>query len=293
MSNKYSRIIAGAMNWGVWGADLSTSEIAKLIEGCIDIGVTSFDHADIYGEHTTEKAWGDAWKNLNIDRENIQLISKCGIMRPSPQRPSIEKPHYDYSYQHIITSVETSLKNLNTDYLDMLLIHRPSPLMNPETIAKAIDHLKSSGKIRQFGVSNFTQNQVKLIQSQIPVEANQIEISPFYMDPFHDGTLDQCMTDNIIPMAWSPLGGGSMFKKISSPTLLAQRERLKAVADKYNWSLDEMTYYFILHHPAQIKVVTGSSKIERIKKAVDCYNGSITDAQWFEIWTAAKGEIVP
>ncbi len=291
--SNYSKIIAGVMKWGIWGAQLNTSEMAKLIESCLDLGVTTFDHADIYGGHTTEAEWGNAFQQSGLSRENVQIITKCGIMMSSAQRPKIKTHHYDTSKGHIINSVDTSLKNLKTEYIDMLLIHRPSPIMNPNEIMKAIDILKTNGKIRQFGVSNFTTDQVKLINSSVDVECNQIEVSPFELSSFLNGTLDHCMLEGIIPMAWSPMGGGKLFAPTSNPTLLNQRERLSNVAQKYGWELDEMVYLFLLHHPADIKPIVGSSKIERVKTAVDSAHTIISDAQWFEIWTAATGENVP
>ncbi len=289
----FSRIIAGAMKWGQWGAKLQQAEMTKLIEECLELGVTTFDHADIYGAHTTEAEWGAAFKASSISRDKIQIITKCGIMMPSEQMPHIKSHHYDTSKGHIIHSVENSLRNLQTDYIDMLLIHRPSPLMDPNEIMKAMDQLTKSGKVKNFGVSNFTPSQMLLINSTFDVEANQVEISLFELSAFLDGTLDNCILYDLIPMAWSPLGGGSLFSPTSSVELLAKRERLNEVAKKYDWSLDEMVYLFLLHHPSHIRPVVGSSKIERIKVAVDCTHRIISDAQWFEIWTAATGENVP
>ena len=281
------------MKWGVWGAKLNTSEMAKLIEDCLNIGVSTFDHADIYGGHTTEAEWGNAFQLSGIDREHLQIVTKCGIMMPSDQKPNIKAKHYDTSKGHIIKSVENSLHNLKTDYIDMLLIHRPSPIMDPDEIMKAIDLLKSSGKVRQFGVSNFSTSQVKLLNSCVDVDCNQVEISPFELGAFTDGTLDHCILEGIIPMAWSPMGGGKLFAHSSDPSLLDQRARLTAVAKKYDWKIDEMIYLFLLHHPSNVRPVVGSSKIERIKTAVDSVHTIISDAQWFEIWTAATGVDVP
>lgn len=281
------------MNWGEWGARLSTKEMATLMEECYDFGVTTFDHADIYGGHTTEAEFGRAFLHSSLVREKIQIITKCGIMMPSDQMPHIRQKHYDTSQGHIIRSVENSLRKLKTDYIDLLLIHRPSPLMDPEDIMRAFDVLKSSGKVKSFGVSNFTPSQMLLINSACEITTNQVEISLFHLEAFLDGTLDNCMLYDLIPMAWSPLGGGQLFQPTSSVETLAKRERLKKVAKKYDWSLDEMVYLFLLHHPAHIRPVVGSSKIDRIKIAVDCTHTIISDAQWFEIWTAATGEEVP
>lgn len=287
--SNYSRIIAGVMNWGSWGANLNTLMMAKLIEDCLSLGVSSFDHADIYGGHTTEADWGRAFQETGIAREKIQLITKCGIMLPSDLRPKIKQKHYDTSKGHIINSVDSSLLNLKTDYIDMLLIHRPSPIMDPDEIMKAIDILKKSGKIKQFGVSNFSTDQLKLINSAVNVECNQIEISPFALSSFQNGTLDYCMLEGIIPMAWSPMGGGKLFANSSNPAFLNQRERLTNVAKKYDWGMDEMVYLFLLHHPSYIRPVVGSSIIKRIETAVESAHTIISDAQWFEIWRAATG----
>lgn len=287
-----SRTIAGVMNWGVWGAALDTQSMGTLIKECVDAGVTTFDHADIYGGHSTEEEWGRAFEGTGIDRKQIQIITKFGIMMPSDNRPEIKEKHYDYSSEHIVNSVENSLKLLKTDYLDVVLLHRPSPLMKPMVIAEALSSLIQSGKVLHVGVSNFTPSQVDLINSKIPIKANQIEISPTALSCFTDGVLDQCILKNIRPMAWSPMAGGKLFGKLSHPNDLNRRYRLQEVANKYNWELDYMIYLWLHHHPANIHPVTGSSKINRIKTSVKAESESISDAQWFEIYTACLGHEV-
>ncbi len=157
-----SSIIAGTMSWGVWGKNYSTHQMATLLECCLQNGITSFDHADIYGDYTTEAAFGVAFKESNIKREEVQFISKCGIQLLGGTRNNAIK-YYDYSKEYIINSVEQSLKNLHTDYLDVLLLHRPSPLMHADEIAEAINNLKKDGKIISFGVSNFSPSQTTSI----------------------------------------------------------------------------------------------------------------------------------
>jgi predicted oxidoreductase len=173
---KYSRIIAGTMTWGKWGKKHSTKEMIELMNHCLENNITTFDHADIYGDYTTEEQFGKAFAESSIKRENIQIISKCGIQFDAEERSNKVK-HYDYNKDYIIWSVERSLKMLRTEYLDMLLLHRPSPLMNPSEIAAAISKLKKEGKIKQFGVSNFTPSQIKLIEKETKVDANQVEYS--------------------------------------------------------------------------------------------------------------------
>ena len=154
MKTKLSKIIAGTMNWGQWDKKLSTQQMIHLINICIENKITTFDHADIYGGYTTEAEFGKAFGESNISRDKLQIISKCGIKHTQGRDYPIK--HYDYSAAYIIWSVENSLKNLQTDYLDVLLLHRPSPLMQADEIAEAVEKLKSDGKIIDFGVSNFT-----------------------------------------------------------------------------------------------------------------------------------------
>jgi len=193
------------MTWGSWGKQLSKKEMIVLINHCLEHEVTTFDHADIYGGYTTEIDFGHAWTESGIKRDAIQLISKCGIQHPSGNRTN-KINYYDYRKDYIITSVNQSLKNLHTEYLDLLLLHRPSPLMHPDEISEAITTLKQQGKIRDFGVSNFTPSQVDLMSKNIEVSVNQIEFSLTKFDAMHDGTLDQMLKNKITPMAWSPLG---------------------------------------------------------------------------------------
>lgn len=286
-----SKIIAGVMTWGDWGAKMNTSQIQKQIESCVELGVTSFDHADIYGGYTTERDFGNAWKSMSIDRAEIQLISKCGIKYPCDERDYNIKS-YQTTKHYITWSAEQSLKHLNTEYLDVLLIHRPSPLMDPVVIADAFEDLRKAGKVKHFGVSNFTPSQYQMIDTYCPLVTNQVEISVLNRSTMIDGTLDQCLEKQVKPMSWSPLGGAKMFGQSDEFDFVTQRARLKAVADKYNWGLDELALIFLLHHPARILPVLGTTKVDRLKKAIALLDKQISDEQWFEIWIAATGEKV-
>lgn len=215
----FSRIIAGTMTWGVWGKNCNSKEMIELMNCCLDNNITTFDHADIYGDYTTEEAFGKAFGESKIDRQKIQLISKCGIQMKVKSRKNVIK-HYDYSKSYIIWSVEQSLKNLETDYLDLLLLHRPGPLMEAGEIAAAIEKLKREGKILDFGVSNFTPSQTDLIQTKTKINYNQIEFSVTHFEAMLNGSLDHMQIHKIIPMAWSPLG--TFFKKDDK-----QSQRLK------------------------------------------------------------------
>ncbi len=213
--NPFSRIISGTMTWGAWGAQMSTSQMQAQIEKYFALGITTFDHADIYGGYTTEAEFGAGFAQSNVAREEVQFITKCGIQMPCQAR-SLPVKHYDYSAQHIQKSVENSLSALNTDYIDLLLLHRPSPLLDVEIVTETIQKLQHQGKIKAFGVSNFTPSQIALLEKEIKVSWNQIECSLTHEIPMFDGTLDFMATQSIGAMSWSPLG--SYFKENNSQT---------------------------------------------------------------------------
>ena len=277
------------MNWGVWGKNLSEILMTELIEKSVSLGINTFDHADIYGGYTTEKSFGNALSLSKIDRESIFLISKCGIQYPSDKRP-LKVKYYDYSKDHIRFSVENSLKNLKTDYLDVLLLHRPSPLMNPKEISEEIDKLKEEGKIKSFGVSNFSNSQIKFISKETKVLWNQIEFSLTNNHPMIDGTLDYLQENNIGVMAWSPLG--SFFKEKNE-----KQKRINILfnelSEKYNCTHDQLLLAWILKHPANIYPVLGSTNPNRLKLAVNAIKINLEIDDWFLILKASDGKKVP
>lgn len=286
----FSPIIAGVMRWGVWGADLSVAEVQLLVDACLSEGISTFDHADIYGGYTTEKLFGDATSGMNLPRENYQLISKFGIQYPGGLKP-YELKSYNYSKEYILKCVDESLSNLRTDYLDLLLLHRPSPLMSAEEIAAAFGLLRECGKVKDFGVSNFTVSQFALIEQYFPdLVTNQVEISLNNTAAFYDGTLDQMMMRKIQPMAYSVLG--NYFSQKTE-----QNARIKKVMDQlcetYNAEENQLLIAFLLKHPARIVPVVGTSKAENIRlfrKAVDI---NLSDDDWFKLLEAASGNKVP
>lgn len=285
----YSKIIAGTMTWGDWGNKLLEKEMTELIEHCVSHGVTSFDHADIYGSYTTESQFGKAFYTSGIARDKIQLITKCGIQYLSENRNNKVK-HYNYSKDYIIWSVEESLKNLKTDYIDLLLLHRPSPLMDPEVIAEAISILKSSGKIRDFGVSNFTTSQMALILKCLNIDVNQIQFSLIEHQAMHNGVLDNMMIENIVPMAWSPMG--AFFKERNEQTKRIQQQ-LDILTEKYQVSQDELLLAWILKHPSGIHPVIGTTNKERIINAQKVLDINMDIEDWFLLLVASQGHKVP
>lgn len=288
MVNK-SKIIIGCMAWGDWGKQLSSKEQTEMIQFCVENGNTSFDHADIYGDYTTERGFGKALEESEVKREEIQLISKCGIQYVGENRNNKIK-HYNYSKDYIIWSAEESLKNLKTDYLDTFLLHRPSPLMHPNEIAEAITHLQESGKIIQFGVSNFAPSQVDLISDKITVSVNQVEFSLTQHIAMLDGTLDQMLQNSIQPMSWSPLG--NIFKENNEQTSRIKKV-LKTLSEKYSVSEDAILLSWILKHPAKVSPVIGTTNKERIKNANKALNINLELEDWFTLITESQGHKVP
>ena len=277
------------MTWGSWGKQLSKKDMEALMHHCISNNITTFDHADIYGAYTTEADFGKAFIDSSIKREDIQLISKCGIQLQSDNRTNKVK-HYNYSKAHIIWSVEESLKHLNTEYLDLLLLHRPSPLMVAEEIAEAITILKKDGKIRDFGVSNFTPSQMEMIGLRMDIDVNQIEFSLTQHSAMHDGTLDYIKTCGIKPMAWSPLG--SVFREDNEQTRRIHKQ-LGELKDKYNATEDQLLLAWILKHPSGIHPVVGTTNKDRLKQAVEAAKIDLELEDWFLILVASQGNEVP
>ena len=288
-NSTYSRIIAGTMTWGQWGKGFNYKEVSDLIAYCLDIGITTFDHADIYGGYTTEADFGEGFKKSGVKREHVEFISKCGIRFDTKARPNIVK-HYDYSHDYIIGSVEQSLKNLRTEYLDLLLLHRPSPLMDPDEISEAISRLVKEGRIKSFGVSNFTPSQIAVLEISVPVSANQVEFSLTANEVIYDGTLDDCIANKRMAMSWSPLG--SYFKK-ENPEMKRIQKVITPLMEKYDASADQLLLAWILKHPAKVYPVVGTATKSRLKDALRATEIELELQDWFLLLEASQGHEVP
>lgn len=286
------------MEYGLWRLkdwDKSPAEIQDIIHSCLQFGITTFDHADIYGDYNCENLFGAALAESSVRRADIELVTKCGIKLVSKNRPETLIKHYDTSASHIIDSVENSLKNLRTDYIDLLLIHRPDPLMNAEEVGEAFSRLKESGKVLHFGVSNFLPSQFELLSSKtdVPLVTNQIEFSVLNTEAQDNGVLDMCQRLRISPMAWSPLGGGALFYE-NTERIVRLRQVLKDVGNELGAiSIDQIALAWILNHPANFVVVLGTGNIDRIRVAVEAETIKLSREQWFMIWMASMGHEVP
>lgn len=290
---KLSQIVQGHWRLSEW--NYTPQELLTLTKKSIDLGITSYDHADIYGNYECEKAFGKA---ISLDkglRNEIEIISKCGIKLLSDKFPERKLKYYDYSAKYIVWSVENSLRNLQTEYLDVLLLHRPAPLFDPEEVAKAFSQLKEQGKVKHFGVSNFSPSQFELLQSAVnePLVTNQIEISPYCLDAFKDDNLNYLQKNKIKAMAWSPLAGGQLFTPTNDKGFRIL-ESLKKVAKELDVEhLDTIIYAWILKHPAGITPIIGTGKLDRIKNAIDAISIKMSTEQWYEIYIASEGQELP
>lgn len=283
--------VAGVMRWGVWGANFNIAQYREMIETCLQYGIFAFDHADIYGDYTTEEEFGAVLKENPSLRQHLKLITKCGIQMVSPNRPEHTIKSYNTSRDHIIRSAEQSLRNFGTDYLDVLLIHRPDPLLDPAEVAEAVEQLKQQGKILSFGVSNFLPHQTELLAKHTLIEYNQLEISLLQLQALSDGSLENCMKNKIIPMAWAPLGGG-LFTDDSHPRFRAISATANQLAEKYNTGLNEILLAWLHTHPSGIQSVIGTTKIERLLQAKAAAAIRLEKEDWFALLLAAKGEEV-
>ena len=288
-----SPIVQGFWRLNNW--DISNQDLLRFVEEAMDMGVTTFDHADVYGDYTCEALFGQIFKLKPGLREKMQLVTKCGIKMVSDKFPERKIKHYDTSYDHIIASVEQSLKNLQTDHIDLLLIHRPDPFMDPAETARAFEDLKSKGKVLNFGVSNFTRMQFEMLDWHFDwhLATNQVEISPYNLEHFQNGNIEFFLREEIRPMAWSPLSGGKIFKPEDERGIRI-KNKLEEIAERIGLEdIEKVIYAWLLTHPAGIIPIVGTGKIERLKKAVQSVDIELTREQWFEIYVASMGHKVP
>lgn len=291
-SLSFSRLI-----YGVWrladDSDQSTAHVRAKIDAAFAEGITTFDHADIYGNYACEQLFGQALAADKGLRERMEIVTKCDIAMLSDKFPQRQVHHYDTSAKHLQFSVEQSLKNLSTDYIDTLLIHRPDPFMDAAETGAALDALIDSGKIRSAGISNFHPEDWRLLQQHMKhkLVVNQIELNPMHLESFTNGDLSALQRDNIATMAWSPLAGGRLFGQDAD----AQRVRpiLERIAEQNNSRVDLVALAWLMAHPANILPVVGTNNLQRIAGLAGALNIRFTRETWFEIYTAGKGQPLP
>jgi predicted oxidoreductase len=285
---KLSPIIAGTMKWGAWGARLDAKGFATNIHAALEAGIHTFDHADIYGGYTTEADFGAGFVESSVDRSAVVFITKCGIRYPEGNNPAQVK-HYDYSAAHIRQSAENSLRYLRTDYIDIFLLHRPSPLLDTEEAIGALEQLKSEGKIREWGVSNFTAPQMDRLAAITPPAWNQIECSLTHTAPMLDGTLDAMQTQKMGGMAWSPLG--SVFQ--NSPEAQRLKPVLERLSEQYECTTAQLVLAWLHRHPSGIIPVIGTTQPNRIQELAAAHRIQLDTLDWFALTEASWGHKVP
>lgn len=287
-----SPLVQGYWRLADWNIDAQAR--LRFIEQHLELGISTVDHADIYGDYRCEALFGEALALQPGLRARLQLISKCGIMLRSQKFPERGTKHYDTSAGHITSSVENSLRRLGTDHLDVLLLHRPDPLMDADEVAAAFASLRSAGKVRHFGVSNFTPSQFELLQARldVPLVTNQVELNPLRTGALLDGTLDQLQCLAVRPMAWSPLAGGQVFSGTDAHSKRL-RAALGALSAETGERPDTLLFAWVLRHPSRPLPIVGSGNIERVRAAARSLEVKMDREAWFRILEAGSGREVP
>jgi predicted oxidoreductase len=284
-----SPVIAGM--WRIAGWNLSVQARVRWIEQALELGVTSFDHADIYGDYGAEALFGEALHAAPGLRRRMRLVTKCGIRLRSAHRP-YRVNHYDTSASYVRAQVEQSLRHLHTERLDLVLIHRPDYLMDAAALAETFAVLTREGKVAHWGVSNHSASQFALLHQRHPLVTNQIELSPLRMDALDDGTLDQAQQLGLRPMIWSPLAGGRLITGEDEQAVRVRSE-MRRIAERHGISLATLAFAWVLRHPSRPYPITGTGRIEGVREAVAALDVQLDAEDWYAIWTASKGHSVP
>lgn len=284
-----SRLVYGMWRLGD-DPDTSPARVQAKIEACLAQGITSMDLADIYGGYTAEGLLGRALRSSPGLRDRIEIVTKCGIVAPAGRHSAAQVKHYDTSAAHITASVEASLRDMATDRIDMLLIHRPDPLIDPRETGSALDGLVASGKVRTVGVSNFRPWDMRLLQSAMTnrLVTNQIELSLGSHEAFVNGDIAHLMEVKAPPMAWSPLAGGRLLSAAPEPL----RRLLADLGEHAGTDWSAVAVAWLLYHPARILPVIGTNDSARIAAASDALRVPMDRQTWFRLYSAALGREV-
>ena len=279
--------------YGMWrladGKNSDNKSVSNKINLCLEQGITTFDQADIYGDYSAEALFGRVLKENKALRNKIEIVTKCGIVAPCGKYSDVPVKYYDTSKKHINASVNASLKNMNVDHIDMLLIHRPDPFMDHYETGHALDELVKSGKVRSVGVSNYRPYDWELLQSSMnnQLHTNQIELSLQSIESFTNGDVAFHQKNASPIMAWSPLGGGKLMTDKNELT-----NKMDEIASNYNVDRSAVAISFLLTHPANIIPIMGTNNINRISKISDAFKVKMDRITWFELYTAALGREV-
>lgn len=290
---EFSRMVYGT--WRLLAASPSAQEINRLLNVCLEHGLTTLDTAEIYGRYEVEKALGAALALSPGLRDKMEIVTKAGIYVPCAYHPERRTAHYNATGARLVKSLDKSLRWLGTDRIDLFLVHRPDWLTRADDTASGLNQLLRAGKIGAAGVSNYSASQFDLLNAQMeqPLATNQIEFNLLHMEPITDGTLHQCERLGVLPMAWSPLAGGRLLdpENPAAQRLLAAAPGLSA---RYGGaSLEQLAYAWILAHPSCPLLVIGTGKAERIQRAAQAESIALEREDWYALWEAAQGRKVP
>lgn len=288
----FSPVACGFWRLHEWG--MSTSELIRFIEECLEAGITTFDHADIYGGYGNEELFGKALAERPDLREKMQLVSKCGIALLTQSRPEHRIAHYNTTKKWIRSAAERSLRKLQTERLDLLLIHRPDPLMDAAEVADTLSALVAEEKVAHVGVSNFSPSQFDLLQSKmdLPLVTNQVEFSLLHTQPMFDGTFDQAQNRSVTPMVWSPFAGGELFTSTSQQAGRV-RSVLHQLSLKYDAAMDQIALAWIRKLPGSPLPVVGTGRTDRIRGAAGSLAVTLERQDWYLLLQASMGHPVP
>jgi predicted oxidoreductase len=285
---KVSPAVYGFYRWA--DGDLSQAKMETIINLCLELGINTFDHADIYGGYECEELFGQVIKSKSIKREDIVLFTKCGIRLPHPSRPEIRVKHYDTSRAHILKSLENSLRYLRTDYIDIFLLNQLDPLSNLEETALTLHKLRESGKVKNIGVVNFSVFQHQLLSSylRIPIVTNHIELNLLNTTAFDNGQIDYIKQKYMRPLATAPLAEGRIANSIDKRPLLIRR-KLEELAPKYNANIESIAVAWIVKLGALPLIGTTNEK--RIRNIVSAFEINLDKQDWYELYEASRGEL--
>jgi predicted oxidoreductase len=285
---KVSPAVYGFYRWG--NGDLSQNKMETIVNLCLELGINTFDHADIYGDYECEELFGQVIKNKLIKRDELVLFTKCGINLPHPSRPDIRVKHYDTSRKHILKSLENSLRNLRTDYVDIFLLNQLDPLSNLEETALTLHKLRETGKIKNIGVVNFSVFQHQLLSSylRIPIVTNHIELNLLNTTAFDNGQIDYLKQKYMRPLATAPLAEGRIANSIEKKPLLIRR-KLEELSPKYSSNIESIAVAWIVKLGALPLI--GTTDEQRIRNIVSAFDIDLDRQDWYELYEASRGEL--
>ncbi|MEI9955164.1 MAG: aldo/keto reductase [Ferruginibacter sp.] len=285
---KVSPAIYGFWRWSK-EVDNTVETMEKIVNLCLELGINTFDHADVYGSWKSEEVFGKALAQKSFKREDIVLFTKCGLNIPNPGNPDIRIPHYNTSKEHILQSVENSLRKLKTDYIDIFILDHLDPISNLEETALTLDQLKSSGKVKNIGVANFTVFQHQLLASYLrtPIVTNHIELNLLNTAALDNGQLDYIKQKYMRPLVSAPLAGGRI-ETGTDKVAIRINQKLQDIGSKYNANVESTAVAWLLKLGAL--PIIGTTSEQRIRNIVDAFSIDLDRQDWYELYAASKGE---